>query len=549
MASRRRRTTITPLGLLVLGTAAVTVAQTQQQQHHLRSTLLPVRGLTDGNWNARVEGLPDSRKGDPNVATATTSDPPRRVHQDRTAVEAITNRPWVVPVLPLYNGASVAMAAVTDGFPFCQWHARLDWNSTRQGLLDKEAMYFVQVLGPLDNDTVWRVTGDFVPAMYFSFQLYDTDNTQLAETSWTDHQITPLVGKNPFQELATPAQAGQFQLHFTRNGNHGLPNELAAPVSNFGILVLRLYKTVPSEPLPMDLAIVPPKLQQGKLSDPTSLHTEWPACGSHLRTAAPFQESWYAFMTDLMNGDQGLLEESCPMPLGTTGMSVFETSSSSQRSRDFLIARNNNSPYLFYCLDSGTLRSKGLSEHNVVIKIRGKLPSFPQGLYQGEPEPLVPNKHTYDVRYASFSTIHALPPASQYEGIDGQAILDTYTQRYGDAWDGHYSLTISTDPSAPQRCHLLDAKKDVFLGYRQLDGEGAKYPRMRTRVYNPIVVYRQLLGDPTRPTARAALDACQAVGRCNDTALLHSVMEEYYPVVEFFICHSDGRVETLSART
>jgi hypothetical protein len=48
-----------------------------------------------------------------------------------------------------------------------------DWNSTRQGLLDRYAMYMIQVVPPLDNDTVWRVTGDYFPTMFFSYSLYD----------------------------------------------------------------------------------------------------------------------------------------------------------------------------------------------------------------------------------------------------------------------------------------------------------------------------------------------------------------------------------------
>lgn len=443
-------------------------------------------------------------------------------------------------------------------------------------------MYFVHALGPLDNDTVWRITGEYFPVMYFSYQLYDTSNSQMAETTWVDHKIKPLWGNNPFSGVSTPQAAGQYQIHFTRNGNHGFPNELAAPVERIGMVVLRLYKTVPSEPLPMNLAIVPPKIQRGKISDPNSFKTEWPACGPHLRSAAPLQMNWYMWNVQLANTDAGLLEGYCPMPFGTRGMSVFDQSSSSTASRDLLPARNNNSPYLFYCVDSHTLRSKGLTEHNIVIKLRGKLPSFPQGLYEGEPAELVPNKSKYDVRYASFSTIQALPPASQYEGIDGQAILDFYHARYGDAWDGEYSITISTDQSAPQRCKLFDAKKDIFLGYRQMDGEGAKYPRLRQRPYNPVFVYRQLVGDPQRPTAQAALNACAPTARCNDTALLSSIMQEYYPKIEcelvhlcvcifictyvyvfvyvnvltltllytsthtytVYICHSDGRVES-----
>lgn len=34
-------------------------------------------------------------------------------------------------------------------------------------------MYLIQVIPPLDNDTVWRVTGDYFPVLYFSYQLYD----------------------------------------------------------------------------------------------------------------------------------------------------------------------------------------------------------------------------------------------------------------------------------------------------------------------------------------------------------------------------------------
>jgi hypothetical protein len=72
-----------------------------------------------------VTGIPDSRRGDPNVATGATSDPPRRVYEDRAAVEKIVNNPIITPVLHLYDGTNIAIATVTEGFPDCQWHARV----------------------------------------------------------------------------------------------------------------------------------------------------------------------------------------------------------------------------------------------------------------------------------------------------------------------------------------------------------------------------------------------------------------------------------------
>ncbi len=309
--------------------------------------------------------------------------------------------------------------------------------------------------------------------------------------------------------------------------------------------MLRLYKPVPSEPLPMDLAIVPPKIQRGRLSDYAGSfgqEQEWPACSAHTRPTAAFQETWYQVLADAANGDNGRVERlsgPCPIPLGQRGMIVFDTSSAAASTQSFLIARNNNSPYLYYCLDSEGLRRKGLSENNIVLRINGKLPSFPLGLYEGEPAELVPNKEKHDVRYLSFVTVKPLPPFSQYEGIDGQAILDFYQARHGGVngtWDGRYSLVVSTDPSAPQRCRLFDHDRDIFFGYRQLDGEGATFPHLRPKPFNPSIVYRQLVPKKEGKTALAALDACRQAGRCNDTGLIESVMQEFYPRVECEWC-------------
>lgn len=79
------------------------------------------------------------------------------------------------------NGPNPHMLTGSD--PFSYTYIQQDWNATRQGLLDKTAMYLIQVIPPLDNDTVWRVTGDYFPVMYFSYQLYD--QVSGCSLSWT----------------------------------------------------------------------------------------------------------------------------------------------------------------------------------------------------------------------------------------------------------------------------------------------------------------------------------------------------------------------------
>lgn len=155
-------------------------------------------------------------------------------------------------------------------------------------------------------------------------------------------------------------------------------------MDTLGLLVLRLYKTVPSEPLPLDLAVVPPKIQRGTLSDYTgSFAQEWPACSARNRPIAAFEETWFQVVADAANGENGRIERPsgpCPIPLGTRGMAVFDAGGADSSTQAFLITRNNNSPYLYYCIDSEGLRRKGLSENNIVLRITGRCLLIPLSL-------------------------------------------------------------------------------------------------------------------------------------------------------------------------
>lgn len=88
------------------------------------------------------------------------------------------------------------------------------------------------------------------------------------------------------------------------------------------------------------------------------------------------------------------------MPLGTTGMRLFDSTKTSSLTRSVIVARNENSPYLFYCLDTRSLRRRQLTANDVVLRLTAKMPPFARGLYNGS-NPRIAEKSKYDVRYAT----------------------------------------------------------------------------------------------------------------------------------------------------
>jgi hypothetical protein len=69
------------------------------------------------------------------------------------------------------------------------------------------------------------------------------------------------------------------------------------------------------------------------------------------------------------------------------------------------------------------------------------------------------------------------------------------THRYPDgSWDRRFTLVLSTDPGAPDRCKLMDKGNEMFIGWRQIPGRGAANPDLPTVPYNPSIVYRCVRG-------------------------------------------------------
>ena len=116
--------------------AAINQQQREEEKErvllHADGTMVPAshqeaRGLhatDDGSSfiiSAPDAALPDSRRGDPNVATGTTSEPAKRTSEDRAYVERVTSNNLLTPLLSYVVAANFIDGLVEDDFLNCQW--------------------------------------------------------------------------------------------------------------------------------------------------------------------------------------------------------------------------------------------------------------------------------------------------------------------------------------------------------------------------------------------------------------------------------------------
>ena len=57
-------------------------------------------------------------------------------------------------------------------WPRCQWHVKMDWETTPNRLIDPNAVYFGEVLRTNKNHSyIYKIAGRYPPVRYFSFQV------------------------------------------------------------------------------------------------------------------------------------------------------------------------------------------------------------------------------------------------------------------------------------------------------------------------------------------------------------------------------------------
>lgn len=416
--------------------------------------------------------------------------------------------------------------------PACQWHVKFAFNYTSQGLIDPMASYFAEIITGARAGIAYKIKGRFPPAMYFSWQVYNSLFTGEASQGITDFNIKPHWGKNPVVDgTATPETTGGYELYLTPSGTEGYDNELRLPRGVSNTLILRIYKP---DPVVMGEHgrvedIEPPVLYVGNtVADGKREWRALPPCSEPQKRrfdnlATGFYNVNYPQATGTLGRGIILQDFNCPLnpDRGNTSMVLFEGSWLSPQVQNLVARQSSDSPYLFYCINPNNNYRK---YWNSLIKIRFKLPALPDSLYA----PIkVADKGMYDMRYYSISTAESVLPQPTVASIDGAAIKRKYNNTHGSGWDGWVEVRIAMNEEKARACNFWDDNA-IFL---PLASERVGPAKAIT------VIIRSVLAHGAK-TAGAASRACAKGVNCGNPAFIRNVMGEYYPELEIFDCDS-----------
>lgn len=439
-------------------------------------------------------------------------------------------------------------------WPKCAWQVATEPSASSFGLLDLNAYYHTLVIWDFHETDVYRIRGRFPATRYFSIQSYEFSNGKPI-ASMLDRDIRSATGKNPYNDMsATPADRGTFVIYLTAHGNQGLPNELRAkrdedhkekkkPVT----IIYRMYDA-DVHTARGDEGTWTSKQRFWGFADPAVVEhrthdgqwTEVPACtdfGSALFQAT-FTDMYPVFKHFPATA------ASCPMAQLSDdvfpSLILFGAGLEQGYAASITSYTNYDTRYLYWCAQEAKMGP------NMVIRMQGKLPRVPQGLYSDEGWPRVAQPEFYHARYVSISTIDMLYPSPTYQEVEDHDIERFYSQVPG--WAEHhrtYSIAFSIDANVAQACNLYDADTQLFLGWNDAYHYGLGPTRM------PSIVYRELLPTPAAggKSLKEVDKACRAGGKrtCGDGNFLRSVMGEVYPRIDVFECDPTTGVATLLA--
>ncbi|GAB5030631.1 Hypothetical protein NocV09_00302970 [Nannochloropsis oceanica] len=439
-------------------------------------------------------------------------------------------------------------------WPRCAWQVATEPSASSFGLLDLNAFYHTLVIWDFHDSDVYRIKGRFPAARYFSIQSYEFSNGK-AIASMLDRDIRPATGKNPYNDLsASPAHRGTFDIYLTAHGNQGLPNELQVkrpgnhleekePVT----IIYRMYDA-DVYAARGDEGAWTPKQQFWGFTDPAVVEhrthdgrwTEVPACTDF--GSALFQATFTDLYPVLKHFPA--TAASCPMAQLSDdvfpSMILFGAGLEQGYAASITSYTNYDTRYLYWCAQEAKMGP------NMVIRMQGKLPRVPQGLYSGERLPRVAQSELYDARYISISTIDMLFPSPTYQEVEDHDIERFYSEVPG--WAEHdrtYSIIFSIDQKVALACNLYDADTQLFLAWDDAYDYGLGPTRM------PSIVYRELLPTPAAG-GRSLKDvdkACHAVEKtaCGDGSFIRGVMGDIYPRIDVFECDPTTGIATLLA--
>lgn len=389
---------------------------------------------------------------------------------------------------------------------------------------------------PYDQEEVYRIRGRYPYVRYFSFTVYDSGLQSV--TTLHDKQIQPSWGKNPFNDLSTTeADMGSYEIYLTKDGKRGYPNEMAAlppgSTSVYAFLALRLQLLDP---------------RAGR--DRSGKNREWGYVDMPVveilnhkngrwevvrRCSDEFQAKEEDFIEnlDLSFNRWWPSKLNLGADCNATEFSLFDPDRNPIIRRGVAV-RNANENYIFWCMP------KEITEKQYVVRIIGKLPQTPYGLFD---QIRVADTADYDSRYVSFTTADATPLYPSYDTISDTDIRSHYTgDPIGGDWDRQYNLVAATDVELAKKCGLYDGHKDVLIHF-------TRPPALPHPPHTPAIVMRELL--PRDGEERAGSEGVasaslrnECVGPdgkliCDPADAAKVLLKEFYPRVEVWSCNQN----------
>jgi len=205
---------------------------------------------------------------------------------------------------------------------------------------------------------------------------------------------------------------------------------------------------------------------------------------------------------------------------------------------DDAVFKNGDSSYLYWCEST-----KRMGE-DYVLRIKGKLPKTPVGLYSESGKPKIHQRNKYDARYISISSVDLSLPGNTYQSFSDSDMNAFYTEKSDGEWDRQYDIIGSENIELAKACNLIDEETQMFLPFQR---NGINSPEV------PSIFYRELIATSTlnNEAAQSVADvkrACADNELCRDPEYSRNIMGEYYPEIEIFKCDAKTGVATKIVR-
>merc|ERR1719498_24091 len=190
------------------------------------------------------------------------------------------------------------------------------------------------------------------------------------------------------------------------------------------------------------------------------------------------------------------------------------------------VFKNGDSSYLYWCEST-----KRMGE-DYIIRIKGKLPRTPVGLYTESGKPKIHQRNKYDARYISISAVDLSLPGNTYQSYSDTDMKSFYESKNGIEWDRNYDIIASENIELAKACNMIDEEKQMFLPF---DRAGINKPEVPSIFYRELIATSTLTGVPAHSVADVKR-ACANNELCRDPNYLKDLMGQYYPEIEIYKC-------------